>query len=172
MFVIGAYPHDATVGRGGDWRHHLASAPRAAGRARRFGPSNATIVVRGPDGIVQVHRSTDGVRFGRCRPGAGIDMIALHPEGTSIAAAGSLRKGPLQVWPLGSEGKPFTVELEDEPAAIGLVDNFLVRLPARVPPAILGYGLEHRRRGARASSGKSMAARSAPPSRTTATGSR
>ena len=104
-------------------------------RAERveFGAGDATIVVRGADGVVQVHRSTDGVRLGRCRPGAGMDMIALHPEGTSIAAAGSLRKGPLQVWPLGSEGSPFTVELEDEPAAIGLVDNFLVAVTGSSP---------------------------------------
>ena len=34
---------------------------------------------------------------------------------------------------LGSEGSPFTVELEDEPAAIGLVDNFLVAVTGSSP---------------------------------------
>ena len=92
-----------------------------------FGAGETTIIVRSSDGIVQVHRSADGARLGRCRPGPSVEIVAVDVEGTAIAAAclASGQAPTLRVWRLSGNDELFTAELEHTPAAIALFDGVL-----------------------------------------------
>jgi hypothetical protein len=108
-------------------------------RAERveFGAGETTIVVRASDGVVQVHRSTDGALLGRCRVGKDVDMLAVHPEGAAIVVTGSSQPATLEVWALGQDAPLFTVEVGHKPTAIALFDNFLVAVAG--PPSPMGH---------------------------------
>jgi WD40 repeat protein len=92
-----------------------------------FGALEATIIVHSRENVVQVHDRADGARLGRIRPDSHIEAVTVHPNGSAIAVADlQAQQRRVRVWLFGSDAEPFTVELEHEPAAIALIDNFLV----------------------------------------------
>ncbi len=100
-----------------------------------FGPGETTIVVHTREHVIQVHDRGNGARLGRIQPGSPITAVVVHPEGTAIAAADSAtQRGRVRVWRLGSDAEPFTVDLQREPAALALVDNFLVAVDGAPSP--------------------------------------